>query len=100
MQAGDRSLYQGDEEEEEQPPTEYDEDGTLTTSLQSFADLRIIRDMASSMPGSGTGAFCAASKPHSTRDLLLLPEILMATKVASNGKYIIAEVYFGGPSGV
>ena len=43
-----------DEDEEEQPPTEYDEDGMLTTSLHSFSDLRVIKDMASSMPGSGT----------------------------------------------
>ena len=57
-------------DEEERPPTEYDEDGVLTTSLHSFADLRIIKDMASSMPASGVIArfhVCAAAVQRSVR---------------------------------
>lgn len=69
VQAQDRSAYQ-DDEEEEQAPTEYDEDGVLTTFLHSFADLRIIKDMASGMPGSGTAAFLSA--PYPSQDLLML----------------------------
>ena len=52
MQAQDGDAFE-DDDEEEQPPTEYGEDGVLTTSLHSFADLRIIKDMASSVPGAG-----------------------------------------------
>ena len=61
-QVQDRDAFEDDGEEEEQPPTEYDEDGVLTTSLHSFADLRIIINMASSMPGSGTGALLSRSE--------------------------------------
>ena len=42
-----------EEEDEEEPPTEYDEDGVLRTSLHSFSDVRIIVAMAAdpSAPG-------------------------------------------------
>ena len=42
-------------DEDEHPPTEYDEDGVLRTSLHSLSDLRVIQDMASRTPASGVG---------------------------------------------
>ena len=71
MQVQDRDAFENDGEEEEQPPTEYDEDGVLRTSLHSFADLRIVRDMTSSMPGSGTGALCSAAESSTLGDPLM-----------------------------
>lgn len=56
MQAQNGDAFGDEDDEEEQPPTEYDDDGILTTSLHSFADLRIIKDMASSVHGTGTFA--------------------------------------------
>ena len=46
-----------DWDEDEHPPTEYDEDGVLRTSLHSLSDLRVIQDMASRRPASGWALF-------------------------------------------
>ncbi len=52
----------GDMDEDEHPPTEYDEDGVLRTALHSFSDLRIIQDMASRSPISGVGTSSPAAQ--------------------------------------
>ena len=48
-----------EEEDEEEPPTEYDEDGVLRTSLHSFSDVRIVNAMAPdpSAPGQQCHAY-------------------------------------------
>ena len=55
LQSGAAEGLHDDMDEDEQPPTEYDEDGVLRTSLHSFSDLRVIQDMASRTPASGPG---------------------------------------------
>lgn len=54
-QSGAAEGPHDDWDEDEHPPTEYDEDGVLRTSLHSLSDLRVIQDMASRTPASGPG---------------------------------------------
>ena len=55
LQSGAAEGPHDDMDEDEHPPTEYDEDGVLRTSLHSFSDLRVIQDMASRTPAAGLG---------------------------------------------